>query len=289
MREQPKDLFRRHDNCECVIIYDEKVLRGQKGENGRRGKKWTDSGERAERIKFAESQKPTVLSHDEAEKLQAELLPRRLTGGRKSGIISPRYYEDINAFSGSEKIEDVTKEKLQKELSVIPEQLLNELSGYVDHLYIGDNDCSSAFSPDTREIRLNPQTGDQSIIHELGHAFGEMIGAYSDPEFLSILSEGLPLDNWDEVIYDSGDNIHDSRIAYAIESPKFIRSYQGRIYPPNEDEIITDSAIRPEWLKEYISVGFDTYFRTPIILKEKDPKLYSYLEMKINERISKRI
>ena len=81
MREQPKDLFRRHDNCECVIIYDEKVLRGAVGANGRRGKKWTDSGERAERIKFAESQKPTVFSHDEAEKLQAELLPRRLTGG----------------------------------------------------------------------------------------------------------------------------------------------------------------------------------------------------------------
>lgn len=94
MREQPKDLFRRHDNCECVIVYDEKVLRGAVSANGRRGKKWTDSGERAERIKFAESQKPTVLSHDEAEKLQAELLPRRLTGGENGGIINYRDSED---------------------------------------------------------------------------------------------------------------------------------------------------------------------------------------------------
>lgn len=95
MREQPKDLFRRHDNCECVIIYDEKVLRGAVSANGRRGKKWTDSGERAERIKFAESQKPTVFSHDESEKLQAELLPRRLTNGANGDIIGERSKKPI--------------------------------------------------------------------------------------------------------------------------------------------------------------------------------------------------
>lgn len=105
MREQPKDLFRRHDNCECVIIYDEKVLRGQKGENGRRGKKWTDSGEHAERIKFAESQKPTVLSRDEAEKLQAELLPKRLTGGVNAPTVDDgsRFYRNVEL--GNDKVQ----------------------------------------------------------------------------------------------------------------------------------------------------------------------------------------
>lgn len=84
MREQPKDLFRRHDNCECVIIYDEKVLRGQKGANGRRGRRWVEQPPKVE------YQKPTVLSRSEAERLQAERLPKRLTGGKDSGIINYR-------------------------------------------------------------------------------------------------------------------------------------------------------------------------------------------------------
>lgn len=81
------------------------MLRGQKGENGRRGKKWTDSGERAERIKFAESQKPTVLSHDEAEKLQAELLPKRLTGvvNAPTADDGSRFYRNVEL--GNDKVQ----------------------------------------------------------------------------------------------------------------------------------------------------------------------------------------
>ncbi len=45
MSEQPEGLFRRHDNCDCVIVYDGQVLRGQKGENGRRNKKWVEEPE----------------------------------------------------------------------------------------------------------------------------------------------------------------------------------------------------------------------------------------------------
>lgn len=88
MSEQPEGFFRRHDNCECVIIYDGKVLRGAVGANGRRGKKWVDSAERAERIKYAENQKPRRLSREQAQKLQADNAPKRLTGGGKSGIIT---------------------------------------------------------------------------------------------------------------------------------------------------------------------------------------------------------
>lgn len=87
MSEQPEGLFRRHDNCDCVIIYDGKVLRGQRGENGRRTRTWEDTGERAARIEYAESKKPAKLSREEAEKLQAENLPKRLTGGENGGII----------------------------------------------------------------------------------------------------------------------------------------------------------------------------------------------------------
>lgn len=276
--EVPKDVYRRHDNCTCSVTY----VNGRDRQNVWTKARWTASAGRSVRLEKAENaEKPVRFTHEQARELE-----KRLTGGAYGGIIDSRQYDDILQYEGKS---NFTESDYEKAVSVIPENLRNELGNYVTRIYIGKDDEPSSYFPEKREIRLNPKTGDKSIVHELGHAFGEMMGVYDDLDFLSILSEGLPLDNWNEVIYDDGDNMHDSRTAYAIESPKFIRSYQGRIYPPNEDEIITDSAIRPEWLKEYISVGFDSYFRFPVILNEKDPKLYSYLEMKINERISKRI
>lgn len=99
MREQPKDLFRRHDNCECVIIYDEKVLRGQKGENGRRGRRWVEEPPKVEYTP------PKRFSHDEAEKLQAELLPRRLTGGVNAPTVDDgsRFYRNVEL--GNDKVQ----------------------------------------------------------------------------------------------------------------------------------------------------------------------------------------
>lgn len=84
MQDQPEGLFSRHDNCGCTIIYDGQVLRGQIGENGRRGRRWVEQPPKVE------YQKPTVLSRSEAERLQAEKLPKRLTGGKDSGIINYR-------------------------------------------------------------------------------------------------------------------------------------------------------------------------------------------------------
>ncbi|MBO5559807.1 hypothetical protein, partial [Ruminococcus sp.] len=54
-----------------------------------------DSAERAERIKYAENQKPRRLSREQAQKLQADNAPKRLTGGGKSGIINHAKVTDI--------------------------------------------------------------------------------------------------------------------------------------------------------------------------------------------------
>ena len=45
--DQPEDIFRRHDNCDCTIIYDGQVLRGQTGAEAKRGKKWVEVPEGA--------------------------------------------------------------------------------------------------------------------------------------------------------------------------------------------------------------------------------------------------
>lgn len=42
MGDQPDGIFRRHDNCDCTIIYDGQVLRGKQNADGSRSKTWEE-------------------------------------------------------------------------------------------------------------------------------------------------------------------------------------------------------------------------------------------------------
>ena len=84
--DQPKDVFRRHDNCNCTIIYDTQVLRGHQNEDGGRSKKWEEVDPKSvEKLGFT----PTVNSPEQAEKLQENAL-NRLTKPGQGDIISHR-------------------------------------------------------------------------------------------------------------------------------------------------------------------------------------------------------
>jgi len=86
---QPKDIFRRHDNCDCVIIYDNKVLRGKLNEKGESTKTWEEVPD-TERADYT----PERLSRQQAEKLQNQKLSQirgiRVDNSGRSGIISSR-------------------------------------------------------------------------------------------------------------------------------------------------------------------------------------------------------
>lgn len=59
MKDQPQGIFRRHDNCDCTIIYDGQVLRGQTGAEGKRGKKWVEVPNKAgaaDAVRFSQVQ-----------------------------------------------------------------------------------------------------------------------------------------------------------------------------------------------------------------------------------------
>ena len=69
--DQPKDVFRRHDNCKCTIIYDTQVLRGHQNEDGGRSKKWEEVDPKSvEKLGFT----PTVHMQEQAAALQERLM-----------------------------------------------------------------------------------------------------------------------------------------------------------------------------------------------------------------------
>ena len=157
MSEQPEGLFRRHDNCDCVIVYDGQVLRGQKGENGRRNKKWVE--DKAARIEFTESvPKPVVNSPEQAKELE-----KQLTSGENGGIIESEInlsptsiWDKIRAFfSGSDKKANVSNE-----------EIISALQG------LGFSKVDESFFKNTDEILRMSITDQLQILESKFHAIG---------------------------------------------------------------------------------------------------------------------
>ena len=74
----PDEIFSRHDNCGCTVTYEN----GRKRQDVWSKRTWEVPDEEAG------SQKPTVFSREQGQKLQEDNAPKRLTGGGGSGIIN---------------------------------------------------------------------------------------------------------------------------------------------------------------------------------------------------------
>ena len=83
--EEPKDVYRRHDNCGCSVTYKN----GKQRQNVWSKKTW--EADKDERISKTAGKEPTVFGKAEAHAKQSEILAQRqLTYDRKSGIITEK-------------------------------------------------------------------------------------------------------------------------------------------------------------------------------------------------------
>ena len=131
--EQPDDIFRRHDNCTCIIIYDTQVLRGAKTENGGRSKTWTEVS--PEEV-IAEGFTPTAFTQEEARQLEqsqlsqiARLSPQQarnlnLTTGGNGGRIGIA----SNAHSRDEELEKIIQDCIKQERPCFADDLARNFS-----------------------------------------------------------------------------------------------------------------------------------------------------------------
>ncbi len=82
--EQPDGIFRRHDNCDCTIIYDGQVLRGKRNADGSRSKTWEELPNAN-----AADYEPTTFTQEQAKELERRNLAqiRGLTNEKNSDKI----------------------------------------------------------------------------------------------------------------------------------------------------------------------------------------------------------
>ena len=267
--EEPDDIYRRHDNCDCTVTFEN----GRKRQDVWSKREWEapEPGSGAgDRVVFTAEQ-----ARELEEKHQLEVL----TTGRKHGTME--LLDSIELFHGSDAISGDQKKTIEEALAPIPEKLLQQLSEFVKGIQIEDGRTFSSYNREKRTVILDKKRAAKDIVHELGHAFGDMIGVYEDPEFLQIIANGLDLQDWKNVVSSKhparGTQVYFYKGAGA---KKFMDPYQGRIYLQQDD--IGKGDIAPTLFRDYISVGFDFYFRNPNGLKRSDPDLYYYLEALIN-------
>ena len=126
--DQPKDVFRRHDNCKCTIIYDTQVLRGHQNEDGGRSKKWEEVDPKSvEKLGFT----PTVHTQEQAKKLQDSQLKLLTTPGKGSIINYAKPLEMLN-FSDIPSSEIKTPERIIQELG--KSNIGKEILGVIENL-----------------------------------------------------------------------------------------------------------------------------------------------------------
>lgn len=125
--DQPKDIFRRHDNCGCTIIYDNQVLRGRETSSGR-SKTWEEVDPKSvEALGFT----PTVHTQEQAKKLQDSQLKLLTTPGKGSIINYAKPLEMLN-FSDIPSTEIKTPERIIQELG--KSNIGKEILGVIENL-----------------------------------------------------------------------------------------------------------------------------------------------------------
>ena len=112
--------------------------------------------------------------------------------------------------------------------------------------------------------------GELIVIHEHAHALYYAMDLKNDARYNFVIEQGLP--DIKKIKAEYYQQYKSGVKEPKLKNKKFLTKYQGRIYQPNNTDDTAASLLR-----EYISVGYETYVNDPVTLKQKDYMLYEYI------------
>lgn len=133
-------------------------------------------------------------------------------------------------------------------------------------------------------INLSKNADINSIIHEMAHVYEQENKLYiSNVKFKFIHNKAF----W-KLKKKDFEYINDETGEYWIikeallDKSVFVNRYQSRLYiRKNHDTFKENSEINMNMSREYFSVGFETYFKNPNLLKKKDKALYNFIKKEV--------
>lgn len=128
------------------------------------------------------------------------------------------------------------------------------------------------------EIYLPPNVSEREFYHEVGHCLEEKL--FDEKKVAALknnLVQGLTKD--DIIIKRGTDSVGNTTKVFILDSPNFIRDYQGRLYVNSMEEALNpDGSINTDVLGEVISIAVEHYFMTPGATKKNFPDMYKIVE-----------
>ena len=181
--EQPDGIFRRHDNCDCTIIYDGQVLRGKQNANGSRSKTWEELPNA-----HAADYEPTTFTQEQAKELERQNLAQirglkinnsSIDNSGGSGIINYARAIDSMFYADDYEFKSYTKEEIIENLktSAVGLEAIQYLEDnpQVKIKLSEDNERSDRGEHNKNLLTIwlnncpNVRVAGQTVIHEVTH------------------------------------------------------------------------------------------------------------------------
>ena len=170
------------------------------------------------------------------------------------------------------------RESIEKELSVLPQWQRDRAESVINKVVmLNKNAPGSGYNPKTNTLYIHPAHASGDIIHEYGHALEKSLDLAHNKEYIKVRLSGIDTADPSKIVFDSG--TYERPVDYLL-CDKFISEYQGRIYRIEDFGIFREGTLEIDesLLKEYFSEGFRAFYQEPVLLKEKDPDLYAFIE-----------
>ena len=140
------------------------------------------------------------------------------------------------------------------------------------------NEQYSYYEPSTNKIKLGNNANEYTLIHELGHKLSNTFTKEERKEYNKLIKDkfsNYKKSDFKKVKGASGE--------YWVlkDASKFVSTYQTRIYDSKFSFVLGKA--NTHLALEYISEGIKYYYKNPTLLKQKDKKLYEFIDKVIKD------
>lgn len=169
--DQPDGIFRRHDNCDCTIIYDGQVLRGKRNADGSRSKTWEElpNANAADYVPptLSEAEGRTIEQRNLAQIRGLKINNSSIDNSSGNGIIDLTG-EGLHRKVNPDKIEPMPKKQLRKIVKSFKKQGgVIQMDSETDYYLTKRN--VEGITYNSKTILLKQKTGRAAVFEELIH------------------------------------------------------------------------------------------------------------------------
>lgn len=238
----PKDVYRRHDNCNCTVEYDPGGTKRQDV--------WSKQWKYGQNPVKIEQRKR--LS-EQAVRRKAEYLVRDYAKGQNN-----------------------TRERLlvNRSVGMVPVKVQQAMK---DTIVEVGKPGASQYDYNHDILYVAKGANQDAVFHEIGHLVeNKLLSAERVETLKEKFLEADLRDIESEIYYDAAGN---EREIFLLKDKRLVSEYQGRIYVNDWAEILDENwKIRSEVLQEFASEPFREYIQNREVLEKKFPEFYELIK-----------